>query len=623
MFFLHLFKILIQMRFITFVVGILLTFSVVIFSSCKKNDSGNGSQGSLSGEWQQTNGPCNGLVASLAISGNTIYAGSDESGTYISPDLGKTWSLVTNGLSVYSDPAGTIIHNDTIMAAADGVFRSTDNGKTWTQLGQDVITCCILTMAWSGQTIVLCTYNYGPLFISNDNGLTWKASGSSIPDYTINGAAILGSNIYAATGSHGVYISTDNGQTYTASNNGLSNLQVFSVMTNRNNIYAGTLDGLFISSDHGETWSIISNAMFLNHPIEHMAFSSSTILAGGNDGLFYSNDNGTSWTQAVNGLADQRIESLAVSGSNFLAGTSSGIYMSVNSGQTWNAIGLPVTYVHSFSINGSDVFSCAIMMTGGVFVTHDYGQDWNFLLGSLPTYNVNSTSWNGTELIAATDSGVFVSGDRGLTWTKKSNGIPVDEYSTVTCVAGNGSNLYAGTYSYGIFVSHDGGVSWTHATLPVKDEFYAICFYINSSGIFAGTFFGGILFSSDNGQTWTSMSSGLPAMTAYSSIVQAGSRLFAGSINGVYSSGDNGHTWGSAGSELNGKEITSLATNGTDIIAATSANGVYMSKDQGSSWFQINNGFPANTQASCVAMNGSWLFVGTNGQGVWRHPYSH
>jgi len=354
-----------------------------------------------------------------------------------------------------------------------------------------------------------------------------------------------------------------------------------------------------------------------------MAFYSSTILAGGNSGLFYSNDNGTSWTQAITGLVDQGIESLAVSGAIFLAGTFSGIYMSVNSGQTWNAIGLPITYIHSFSSNGSDVFSCAIMNTGGVFVTHDYGQDWNFLLGSLPTYNVNSVSWNGSNMIAATDSGVFVSGDRGLTWTKKSQGVPVDEYSTVTCVAGSGSNLYAGTYSYGIYVSHDGGSSWTHATLPVNDEYYAMCFYINSSGVYAGTFCGGILFSPDNGQTWTSLNSGLAATTAYSSIVQAGSQLFAGSFTGVYVSGDNGHTWGSAGSELNGKVVTSLATNGTDIIAGTSANGVYMSKDQGSSWFQINTGFPANTQASCVAMNGQWLFVGTNGQGVWRHPYSH
>jgi photosystem II stability/assembly factor-like uncharacterized protein len=621
MFFLHLFKILIQMRFTTFVVGILLTFTVAIFSSCKKNDSGNGSQGSLSGEWQQTNGPCGGTIGGIAITGNTIYVG--YGGLSVTSNFGNSWTQVTNGTSGNVPAQAILIHNDTIMTEGNGVFRSTDNGKTWTQLGQDVITCCILTMAWSGQTIVLCTYNYGPLFISNDNGLTWNASGNSIPDYSINGAAILGSNIYAATGSHGVYISTDNGQTYTASNNGLSNLSVNSLVTNENNIYAGTNGGLFVSANEGKTWSNINNSMLNNMCISQIVISGPTILVGGYNGLVYSKDNGATWTQAITGLADQRITSMAVNGSTFFAGTYSGIYMSVNSGQTWNAIGLPVTYVHSFAWNGSNLFACASGLLEGVFNTPDYGQDWNFLPGGSPDYNVYSVFFNGTEMLAATDSGVFISTDLGQSWTKKSHGIPVDEYSTVTCVAGNGSNLYAGTYSYGIFVSHDGGVSWTHATLPVKDEFYAICFYINSSGIFAGTFFGGILFSSDNGQTWTSMSSGLPAMTAYSSIVQAGSRLFAGSIGGVYSSGDNGHSWGSAGSELNGKEVTSLATNGTDIIAATSANGVYMSKDQGSSWFQINNGFPANTQASCVAMNGSWLFVGTNGQGVWRHPYSH
>jgi len=611
------------MRSILYSLIILFAFLSVVFTSCKKTDSGNNSQGSLSGQWQQTNGPCNGEIGAIAISGNTIYAGSDVSGTYISPDLGKTWSLVTNGMSVSSYPVATIIHNDTVLSAADGLFRSTDGGKTWNQLGKDVVTCCLLTMAWSGQTIVVCNYNYGPMFISNDNGLTWKASGSSIPDYSVTGADIQGGIIYAATGSHGIYISTDNGETYTASNNGLSNLQVYSVATNGDKIYAGTNGGLFVSSDHGASWSIISNSMFLNHIIKHMAFNSSTILAGGYEGLFISNDNGSSWKQAVSGLADQRIESLAVSGSIFLAGTNSGVYMSANSGQTWNAIGLPVTNVNSISSNGSDVFACANMMTGGVFITPDYGQNWNFLFGSLPTYNVNSIAWNGAEMLAATDSGVFISNDRGLTWIKKSQGVPVDEYSSVTCVAGNGSNLYAGTFSYGIFVSHDGGSSWTHATLPISSESYPLCFFINSAGIFAGTAMGGIVFSADNGQTWTSMSSGLPSLTFYSSIVQAGSELFASSFQGVFKSGDSGHTWVSTGSELNGKVVYNLATNGTDLIAATNENSVYLSTNLGSSWFQINSGLPAKTRVHCVAINGPWLFVGTDGQGIWRHPYSH
>ena len=618
--YLYLPKIPCELKFITFSLSVLLALSLVLFTSCKKNNSNSGSPGSLSGTWQQTNGPCNGLIQSVAITGNTIFAAWE--GMYISNDWGKNWSQVNNGMSIYSSATATLIHNDTILAAGDGIYRSTNSGQTWTQLGTDVLTCCILTMAWSGQTIVLCTFNYGPLFISNDNGLTWKESGGDIPGWGIRAATILGSDIFVATDNNGVYKSTDNGQTYTTSNTGLTNTQIYSIEVSGNKIFAGSGDGLFVSDDQGVTWSIISDAIFHNHAISHLAISGSTILAGGYSGLFYSKDDGASWTQAITGLVDPRIESLAVYGSTFLAGTSSGVYMSMNSGQNWTSIGLPVTYVHSFSCNGSDVFACASQMSGGIFVTPDYGGNWNFLLGGLPTYNVSSISWNGADMLAATDSGVFVSADRGLTWTKKSHGIILDAYNTVTCVAGSGTNLYAGTYSTGIFVSHDGGESWTHAILPIQDNMYATCFFINSNGIYAGTFFGGVIFSSDNGQTWTSLNTGLPGLTTYTSIVQAGSRLFVASLGGVYVSGDDGHTWGSAGSELSGKVIYSLATNGSVLLAAVAENGVYMSTNHGSSWFPVNDGLPSKTRAMCVAVNGPWLFVGTDGQGVWRHLYS-
>ncbi|MGA2822816.1 MAG: hypothetical protein ABSE72_04755 [Bacteroidales bacterium] len=608
------------MKHIFFSLSVLLALTLVVLTSCKKNNSGNNGQASLAGKWQQTNGPCNGLIESVAIKGTTIFAGGAQGGMYISRDLGKSWSQVTNGISIYASVTAILIHNDTIMAAGDGIYRSTNSGQTWTQLGNDLYFSDLRAMAWIGNRIMLCTDYWGSLYISDDNGYTWNQCPEHVPDYYVSGATILGKDIFVSSDVNGIYKSIDNGQTYTLSNNGLTSVHVYTLETNGNKIYASTGDGLFVSSDHGTTWTIISNVLFNIQGINHLVFDGSTILAGGYTGLIFSMDDGVTWKQAVNGLSDPRIESLAVSGSTFLAGTPSGVYMSVNSGQTWSANGLPITFVSSLSSNGSDVFACASQMTGGIFTTPDFGQNWNFMFGGIPTYNVGSIAWNGADMLAATDSGVFVSADRGLTWTKKSHGIPVDEYSTVTCVAGDGTNLYAGTYSYGLFVSHDGGNSWTHSTLPVEDNKYAMCLYVKGSSVYAATFFGGVLFSSDNGQTWISRSSGLPSLTGYTSIVQFGSQLFISSLGGVYFSGDEGHTWVSAGNELTGKVIYSLATNGSILIAAAADNGVYMSRDQGGSWFSVNYGLPAKTRAMCVAVNGSWLFVGTDGQGVWRHP---
>jgi photosystem II stability/assembly factor-like uncharacterized protein len=145
-------------------------------------------------------------------------------------------------------------------------------------------------------------------------------------------------------------------------------------------------------------------------------------------------------------------------------------------------------------------------------------------------------------------------------------------------------------------------------------------FHINAEGIYAGTFCGGLLFSADHGQTWTSRNSGLPPVTAITSVVQAGSELFMSTYSGVYGSADQGLNWRQAGTQLSGKVVYGMTTHGNDLFAATADNGVYMSSDKGNSWSSINDGFPEKLRTFCVCVNGSWLFAGTDGQGVWRHP---
>jgi photosystem II stability/assembly factor-like uncharacterized protein len=560
---------------------------------------------------------------SAAIHGNTIFATDAAQGMYLSHDLGKTWAHVTNGMSIWSYGLNTLVHNDTILAAGDGVFRSTDNGNTWTQLCNDIQVSDLLSIAWTGKNILLCCGYSGDLYFSHDNGQTWNPCPEHVPDYYVSGAAFLGQDIFVASDVNGIYKSTDNGATYTLSNNGLSNLLVTTIEARGDKLYAGTGTGLFVSSDHGANWNSIGNNLFLNAGIKHLAFEGSVILAGGYSGLIFSMNDGATWTKVVHGLPDSRIESVAVSGSTFLAGTASGLYFSANSGQTWSAIGLPLTYVSYLSGNGTDLFACASQMTGGIFVTPDQGENWNFLFGGIPTNDVSAIAWNNTDLLAATDSGVFLSSDRGLSWMKKSNGIPeMDPYNNLTAIACNGNNLYCGTYSTGIFVSHNGGENWTHATLPVLDTYYAMSFYIGDEGVYAGTFCAGILFSSDFGQTWVSRNSGLPVVTSHTAFAKIGSKLFVATYGGVFVTTDNGISWSNAGSELNGKVIYGMTSHGNDLFAATSENGIYMSKDSGNSWFQVNDGLTFPIRALSIAVNGSWLYMGTDGQGVWKHSYN-
>ncbi|HTO34828.1 MAG TPA: hypothetical protein VLZ72_01200, partial [Flavobacterium sp.] len=49
-------------------------------------------------QWQQTSGPEGGSVLSLAISGTNIFAGTYGGGVFLSSNNGSSWTEVNNGL---------------------------------------------------------------------------------------------------------------------------------------------------------------------------------------------------------------------------------------------------------------------------------------------------------------------------------------------------------------------------------------------------------------------------------------------------------------------------------------------------------------------------------------------
>ena len=113
--------------------AILMALATLTFPSCNKNSSEPDGPGSLPGQWQQTNGPCNGLIGSIAVTGTAILAGWD--GIYITNDLGISWEQVQFGSSIYTTPGEFCVRNDTIIGACFDCRRSVDNGKTWTSAG--------------------------------------------------------------------------------------------------------------------------------------------------------------------------------------------------------------------------------------------------------------------------------------------------------------------------------------------------------------------------------------------------------------------------------------------------------------------------------------------------------
>ena len=154
-------------------------------------------------------------VYAFAVSGASLFAGLDSS-VYRSFDSGKTWSMVNSG----GGGNAFAISGSRIMVGGNGGFRySTDNGTTWTPSNTGLNNYLVNSFEVYGSTILASstdgeTDEYMPIptgvFRSTDNGNSWtevNANGGSA-------LAISGSTIYSAGG--GIYSSIDSGLTWVA-----------------------------------------------------------------------------------------------------------------------------------------------------------------------------------------------------------------------------------------------------------------------------------------------------------------------------------------------------------------------------------------------------------------------
>lgn len=148
-------------------------------------------------------------------------------------------------------------------ARASGLYRSTDEGKTWqnalASLGVgNIAVTDILSIA--GQLFV--GIHGGVL--SSTNGETWHAVPFRKPLPTLSALAVSPNlaqdqTLFAASLEDGVFRSEDAGKTWTAWNMGLLDLRVLSfAITQDNHVYAGTETGLYLSKNAGRSWEAVA-----------------------------------------------------------------------------------------------------------------------------------------------------------------------------------------------------------------------------------------------------------------------------------------------------------------------------------------------------------------------------
>jgi photosystem II stability/assembly factor-like uncharacterized protein len=235
---------------------------------------------------------------------NVFYIGQVNGGVWKSTDFGRTWLPIFDDQPTQSIGAIAVAPSDPNviyvasgeglrrpdLSVGDGIYKSTDAGKTWMHLG--------LRDGQQIPSLVIDPHDPNRLF-----------------------AAVLG-HPYGPNAERGIFRSTDGGATwqkilYKNENTGGSDIEMDP--TNSNVLYAGMWESRLGPWEDGNEYS------------------------GPNSGLFKSTDGGETWRQLTNGLPEGLVQvnvAIAPSEPNRLyaavASTKElGIYRSDNMGENW------------------------------------------------------------------------------------------------------------------------------------------------------------------------------------------------------------------------------------------------------------------------------------------------
>jgi photosystem II stability/assembly factor-like uncharacterized protein len=256
--------------------------------------------------------------------------------------------------------------------------------------------------------------------------------------------------------------------------------------------------GLYRSTDGGAVWARTLDST-IGNSYGIATYGLTIAVATTLRGVLRSTDNGLLWTGADSGMTDREIASVAaLPGGRFLAGSAAGrLYRSDDGARTWTEVanvartiiaiaplsadaallsawdhgvyrftvstsavesgdaGINNPYVSSFAVGPSgDIFAGAY--PAGLFRSSTGGASWLPLEAGPGAWPHALLAPSGSDVVAGTDAGVYVSADNGLHWAAADSGMTATNiFALARTPAGA---FFAGTES-GVFRSTGAGAS--------------------------------------------------------------------------------------------------------------------------------------------------------------------
>ncbi len=530
---------------------------------------------------------------------------------YVSSDGGVTWQPAGNDLA-YAQPTalamtkGRSTSTIWVGTAADGLWRSDNNGRTWRP---------VLVRGMSDQSVVAIVQDAG----GRQQLLT------------------LGSDEYPNSY---LYTSTDGGynwqQHLVQSYTGKPETTVTDLAADPfdpDHLYAVTQGGLLISQDAGLSWRQAAlpigeglapggeTAIALD-PTQQGLIYLVTALAGnpGKLALFRSPDGGVTW-QDVPARWNQTLEENGApirplrlrldpdDSRQLLLATNAGLWLSPDAGLTWRAAGtaLEGMAVDDIFLHPRQAGRWIAVGPGGVWRTDSAGSQWLATNSGLPAASAVRS------LAALPDGSLLaLSGDpisekasgrtvmrsdltaNAMTWLPAMRYLGNLSLSDLQVNPNERGAVY-GLDGTGIARSSDGGRTWAHFNTPATPGQLAFgkqpqtLFFSAANGLWRST---------DRGATWRQT----PLTDTVSAVAAAPNgdifaAVSAGSGAGLQRSTDAGDTWQTSGALPPG-EIARLRVHpddASDLIALYKWGGLQRSRDGGRTWYRSDSGIPSGT----------------------------
>jgi photosystem II stability/assembly factor-like uncharacterized protein len=528
---------------------------------------------------------------------------------WFSNDAGDSWKPLHDALNFTDVRVLTVAPHrpGTVYAGVwgGGTWRTDDGGQSWQRLpGDPVISAAAIAVDPSNHNVVYIADGTTPhLYRSTDDGNTWEEIFDAGPDYDRLAALALAPSdptmLYASAfnnhdSSDGAVFRIDT--TAVADNTADKTPELAKVITS-------DLPGVPLS-------------LAIHQRDSRRIFA---VLQGG--GVWKTVDDGASWRQVKSGLPEAKFSQIVMDPmfpeTLFLAGS------------------------HDVSSNPDEVY--------GIWKSTDDGNTWSKVGGATfgrasgPIKAITFHPEDQRVMYAAGDGGIYLSPDRGETWTGINGRIP---FTPMNAVATDGQILYAGSAGGGVFpgaihpLIHT--ADWTpHSTLAIPVQHIQITLHPSDpQTLYASAFPGGVFETTDGGADWNARNLGLPSFAVVDPTRQGYYALTVAITNpevlylglyghGVYRSDDGAATWRAVYGEENkllGANVATLLVHpdDADIAYAATDKGVWQTVDGGRSWEEFIEGLPPGDDVRTLALGADGqLYAGTRGYGLYTRNALH